>query len=55
MKTVSFIYLKVIFFEKVDFKKINNFLIFNNMIKNRLENIFQYLFMLWKMSWKITY
>jgi hypothetical protein len=28
---------------------------FGSIIKNKLENIFQYLIMLWKISWKITY
>ena len=28
---------------------------FGSVMKNKLENIFQYLVMSWKMSWKITY
>jgi hypothetical protein len=35
----------------MNFEKINYFLIFNSVMKNKLENIFQYLIM----SWKITY
>jgi hypothetical protein len=35
----------------MNFEKINYFLIFNSVIKNKLENIFQYLVM----SWKTTY
>ena len=35
----------------MNFEKINYFLIFNSAIKNKLENIFQYLVM----SWKTTY
>jgi hypothetical protein len=30
-------------------------MMFDSIIKNKLENIFQYLIMLWKISWKITY
>jgi hypothetical protein len=30
-------------------------MMFGSIIKNKLENIFQYLIMLWKISWKITY
>ena len=28
---------------------------FGSVMKNKLENTFQYLFMSWKMSYKITY
>ena len=31
------------------------FPMFGSIIKNKLENTFQYLVMSWKMSWKITY
>ena len=31
--------------EKANFRKINYFLIFNSIMKNKLENIFQYLVM----------
>ena len=31
------------------------FLIFGSVMENKLENTFQYLVMLWKISWKITY
>jgi hypothetical protein len=48
-------FLKKINFEKVNFKKMNYFLMFDSVMKNKLENIFQCLVMLWKMSWKITY
>jgi hypothetical protein len=37
------IYWKVIFLKKLNFKKINYFLIFDSIIKNKLENTFQYL------------
>jgi len=30
-------------------------MMFNNIIKNKLKNIFYYLVMLLKMSWKIIY
>jgi hypothetical protein len=30
-------------------------MMFDSVMKNKLKNIFQYLIMLWKMSWKITY
>jgi len=30
-------------------------MIFNSVMKNKLENTFQYLVMSWKMSQKITY
>jgi len=42
-------------FWKNKFRKINYFLIFDSVMKNKLENIFQYLVISWKMSWKITY
>jgi hypothetical protein len=42
--------LKVVFFLKV-----NYFLMFGNVMENKLENSFQYLVISWKMSWKITY
>jgi hypothetical protein len=41
--------------EKINFRKVNYFLIFDNIIKNKLENIFQCLVMSWKMRWKIMY
>ena len=31
------------------------FPMFGSVMENKLENIFQYLVMSWKMSWKITY
>jgi hypothetical protein len=40
---------------KVNSKKVNYFLMFGSVMKNKLENSFQYLVMSWKMSWKITY
>jgi hypothetical protein len=43
------------FFLKINYKKVNYFLIFDSVIKNKLENTFQCLVMSWKMSWKITY
>ena len=36
--------------EKVNFKKINYFMMFGRVMKNKLENIFQCLVMSWKMS-----
>jgi hypothetical protein len=42
-------------FWKVNFKKVSYFLMFVSVMKNKLENTFQCLVMLWKMSWKITY
>jgi hypothetical protein len=54
---------KIIFFKKINFKKINfrkinsekinYFLIFGNVIKNKLKNTFQYLVMS-VMSWKMS-
>jgi len=35
---------------KVNSRKINYFLMFHGIMKNKLENIFQYLVMLWKMN-----
>ena len=43
------------FFKKVNSGKVNYFLIFGSVMKNKLENIFQCLVMLWEMSLKITY
>jgi hypothetical protein len=43
------------YFFKVNFKKMNYFSMFGSVIKNKLENTFQYLVMSCKMSWKITY
>jgi len=43
------------FFWKVNFRKVNYFLMFGSVMKNKLENFFQYLIMPWKISWKITY
>ena len=42
-------------FEKVNSGKMNYFLIFDSVMKNKLENTFQCLIMLWKISWKIIY
>jgi len=55
-----FICWKVVFFwkvnsEKMNFIKMNYFLMFGSVMENKLENTFQYLVMSWKMSWKITY
>jgi hypothetical protein len=55
-----FVCWKVVFFWKVDFKKINfgkvnYFLMFGSVMENKLENTFQCLVMSWKMSWKLTY
>jgi len=47
--------LKSSFFKKINSRKINYFLIFGSVMKNKLENIFWCLVMSWKMSWKITY
>ena len=47
--------LKVVFFLKVNSRKVNYFLMFGNVMENKLENSFQYLVISWKMSWKITY
>jgi len=49
------IFFKKINFRKINFGKVNYFLIFDSVMKNKLENIFYYLIMSWKMSWKITY
>jgi hypothetical protein len=43
------------FFWKINFKKVNYFLMFGSVMENKLENIFQYLVISWKMSSKITY
>ena len=40
---------------KVNSRKINYFLIFDSVMKNKWKNSFQYLVMLWKMNWNITY
>ena len=40
------------FFWKINYCKVNYFLIFKSIIKNKLKNNFQYLVMLWKISWK---
>jgi len=40
---------------KMNFKKINYFMIFNSIIKNKLENTSQCLVISLKMCWKITY
>jgi hypothetical protein len=40
-----FFWWKVVFFWKVNFKKINYFSMFGNIIENKLENIFRYLVM----------
>jgi hypothetical protein len=47
--------MKVFYFEKLNLKKVNCFLIFGIVMKNKLENTFQCLVMSWKISWKITY
>jgi len=50
-----FVCWKVIFFWKVNSRKVNYFSMFGSVMKNKLENNFQCLVMSWKMSWKITY
>jgi len=50
-----FVCWKIIIFFKVNFKKINYFLMFGSVMKNKLENILQCLVMSWKIRWKITY
>jgi hypothetical protein len=50
-----FVCWKVVFFSKVNFRKMNYFSMFGSVMKNKLENTFQCLVMSWKMSWKITY
>jgi len=45
-----FVCWKVVFFLKVNFEKMNYFFMFGSVMKNKLENIFQYLVMSWKMS-----
>jgi hypothetical protein len=53
---INFYFLAGKFFlKKINFKKINYFLMFGSVMKNKLENIFQCLVMSWKISWKITY
>ena len=52
---VSFVCWKLVFFWKMNFKKVNYFSMFGSLMKNKLENTFQHLIMSWKMSWKITY
>jgi len=51
----SFVCWKVVFFWKVNSRKVNYFLMFGSVMKNKLENTFQCFVMSWKMSWKITY
>jgi len=41
IRFILFVYWKIIFFKKIILKKINYFLIFDNIIKNKLENNFQ--------------
>ena len=36
-------------------RKINYFLMFGSVMKNKLKNTLQCLVMSWKMSWKITF
>jgi len=50
-----FICWKVSFFFKVNFGKVNYFLMFGSVMENKLENTFQCLVISWKMSWKIIY
>ena len=45
-----FVCWKVVFFWKVNSGKMNYFLMFDRVMKNKLENIFQCLVMSWKMS-----
>jgi hypothetical protein len=39
-----FVYWKVVSFWKVNSEKVNYFLMFDSVMKNKFENIFQYLF-----------
>jgi len=41
--------------DRDQFRKVNYFPMFGSVMKNKLENTFQCLVMLWKISWKITY
>jgi len=50
-----FVCWKIVFFWKVNFRKVNYFLMFCSVMENKLKNIFQYLVISWKISWKITY
>ena len=64
-RITSYIYLRTIFRPclfagkqfhwKVDSWKLNYFLMFGSVMKNKLENNFQCLVITWKISWKITY
>ena len=55
-KFKSRLFIKKYFcFWKINSKKVNYFLMSDNVIENKLENTFQYLVISWKMSWKITY
>jgi hypothetical protein len=47
--------LKINFFFKVNFRKVNYFPMFGSVMETKLENTFQCLVMSWKMSWKVTY
>jgi hypothetical protein len=54
---LGFVYLlkssffkKKINFGKVNYRKVNYFSMFGSVMKNKLENIFQYLVMSWKIS-----
>jgi hypothetical protein len=46
---ILFVCWKVIFF-KVNFGKVNYFIMFGSVMEKKLENTFQYLVMLWKIS-----
>jgi len=52
-----FVYRKIVFFrnKKMNFRKVKYFLMFGGIMESKLENTFQCLVILLKMSWKITY
>ena len=54
-KIKACLFAEKFFFKKINSEKVNYFLIFGSLMKNKLENIFQCLIMPWKMSWNITY
>jgi hypothetical protein len=52
-----FVYRKMVFFrnKKINSRKVKYFSIFGGIMESKLENTFQCLVILLKMSWKITY
>ena len=50
-----FVCWKLNFFLKVNFRKVNYFMMFDGVMKIKLENTFQCLVMSWKINWKVTY